>query len=114
MDFFPFGYLFQAFNDILFAIVDDLPGAGLLCPLRFLRAADGTDQLSAQRLRPLAGNQPDATGRRMKQERFTGLDLVSFSQQVIDRQPFQERCGSLFKGDSVRQKSGLIGNHVMD
>ena len=90
MDFLTVGDLFQALDDILFAIVNDLPGAGLFGAFSFLRAADGTDQLRAQRFGPLTGDEPDAAGRRMKQERLARFDLVGFPQQVIDREPFQE------------------------
>ena len=66
VDFLTVGDLFQALDDSLFAIVNDLPGAGLFGAFSFLRAADGTDQLRAQRFGPLTGDEPDAAGRRMK------------------------------------------------
>jgi hypothetical protein len=71
-----------------------------------LRAADGTDQFRAQRFRPLAGDQPDAAGRRMKQERLIGLNFVGFAQQVID-QPFQERGRRLLKEMASGKRAAL-------
>jgi hypothetical protein len=46
-----------------------------------LGIADGTDQFRAQRFRPLAGDQPDATRRGMKQELLVGFNFIGFAQQ---------------------------------
>ena len=102
LNFLTVGDRFQAFDDILFAIVNDLPGAGLFSAFGFLRAADGTDQLSAQRFGPLTGDEPDAAGRRVEQERLACFDLIGFTQQVINREPFQERRCRLLERDGVR------------
>jgi hypothetical protein len=99
------GDLLQPLNDALFTIVNHLPGAGL--QRAALLRADGADQFRAQRFRPLAGDQPDATRRGMKQELLVGLNFIGFAQQVVDRQPFQERGRRLFKEMASGSRAAL-------
>ena len=112
--FFAAGDLLQPLNNALFTIVNHLPGARLQRALRFLCISDGADQLRAQRLCPLTGDEPDATRCGMEQELLVGLNFIGFAQQVVNRQTFQERGRRLLKGDGVRQQGGFIRRNVVD
>ncbi len=50
------------------------------------------------------GDQPNPAGGGMEQEHFTRLHVVGLAQQVVHRQPFEERSGALLKAEVVRQQ----------
>ena len=91
-------------GDILFVVVDGGPCAGLFRQRGLFVGADATDQARAQRFGPLAGDQPNSAGGGMEQEHLTRLHVVGLAQQVVHRQPFEERSGALLKAEVVRQQ----------
>ncbi len=74
-----------------------------------LLRAHGADEVGAQRLRPLAGDEAHAAGRRVEEDRLAGLDRVGAPQQVLDREALQHHAGGLLEGDRVGQLHQPLG-----
>src|SRR5271169_6892831 len=110
-DFLPFGQLFHALDKILARVDDRVVAAVRLCELRLLVAADRADHRGAQRLRPLAGNQADAAGRAVEQNRLALPDLMDLADQIWRRQALKHDGGGLLIADAVRQRDQPVGGH---
>ncbi len=95
-------------------LFDGGPGAGLFRQRGLLVGTDAADQARTQRFRPLAGDQPDAAGRGMEQKHFTRLHVIGLAQQVVYRQPFEERGCTLFKAKVARQQRHAFCRDVVD
>jgi hypothetical protein len=74
----------------------------------------GADQLQAQRLGPLAGDQAHAAGGGMEQHVVAGLqafDRQRLLQQVLRRQALEHHAGGGVEGDAVGQLGHRLGRH---
>jgi len=76
--------------------------------------AGGADELEAERLRPLAGDQADAAGGGMEDNEVAGLEAFGRqrpAQQVLGRQALQHHRGAGLEGDRVGQLADGLGRH---
>ena len=78
---------------------------------RLLVRSDRADDGRPERLRPLAGDQPDAAGRRVPQDRLACLDRVGPLEQVLRGHALQHHRRSLLESDAVGQLHQLRGRH---
>ena len=76
-----------------------------------LGRADGADGGGAQVPRPLAGDEADAAGGRMQQQRRALADLVGLAQQVAHRHALQHHGGAGLVVDAVGQLDEPVGGH---
>jgi hypothetical protein len=93
---------FTAGHEILLLVEDDVVAAVGLRELGLVRAAGRADHRGAQVLRPLAGDQADAAGRGVEQDRVAGVDLVGLAQQVLCGHALEHHRRRLLVGDGVR------------
>ena len=80
----------------------------------FGRAACRADELQAQGLGPLAGDQADTPRRSVKENKVAGLQAFNrqgLLQQVLRREAFQHHGRAGVKGDVVRQLAHRFGRH---
>ena len=78
------------------------------------RTACRADELQAQRTRPLAGDQPHATGSSMEEHEVAGLqafDGQRLLQQVLRGQSFEHHAGCGVEGDAFGQPHHVLRGH---
>ena len=78
---------------------------------RFFRCADGTDNGGAQMFGPLAGDQPDTTGRRMQENDIAGLDCGAALQKIAGRHALQHHGRGLAGGNRRREFDQPMGGY---
>src|SRR5262249_57522317 len=79
--------------------------------LRLLLAPDRADDGSAQRLRPLAGDQAYPARRGVEEDCVALGDLVDLSEEVLHGQAFEHHRRSLLVRDTLRQRHKPVGRH---
>jgi len=71
--------------------------------LTFFIASHSTDHVDTERTRPLAGDQANATGGSVEQNRFAAFQRESAMEQVLHGQALQHHGSGCFKTDRVWQ-----------
>ena len=97
------GDLVDPLGEILVAIEDRVLRARLLGERGLLRRADAADHRCAQRLAPLAEDEPDAPGRGMDEDRVALFHPIGLAQQILRSQSLEHHPGGGFVGDRTRQ-----------
>ena len=79
--------------------------------LGLLVGADGADHGDAEGARPLAGDQADAAGGRVVEDRLAALQRIDLAEQVLRRHALhhQRRGGAV--GDALGQRDQHVGRH---
>jgi hypothetical protein len=106
------GDLAHALREVLGRVVDDMVAAVRPGQFALGRRPDGTDHRRPQRLRPLAGNEPDAAGRRMDQHGIPGLHAIGAAQQVGGGQTLQHHRRRGVEADLFRQAEQAVRRKV--
>ena len=86
-------------------------GPGLRREAALLRAAGGADEFDPFGLRPLAGDEADASGGRVEEDAFAPRHRSDAVEEVFDRHALQHRGGGVLEGDAVGQRADLRGGH---
>src|SRR6202790_772050 len=86
--------LLDARHEILVVVEDDMIAAVGEREVALRLGADGTDDVGAERPRPLACEQADAAGRGMDQDPMVRLGLECLVPEGPDRQPPQDQDGA--------------------
>ncbi len=95
------GDLLHAREEIVLLVVDAVRRAVRLRELALLVRPRRANRRHAERLQPLAGDEPDASGRRMKDDGVARLHLVKALDQILDGHPLEHHRGGLLGRDAV-------------
>ena len=106
------GDLLHARCEILAPVVDAVVGPVLPGEFALLGRARRPDDGGAERVAPLAQEQPDAARGGMDQDRVARLHRVGLAQQVLRRETLEHHDGADLVGDGLRQVDQQPGRHV--
>ena len=93
------GDLVHPLGEILLAIEDHVPCAGLLGQRRLFRCAYAADHGCAKRLAPLAQDEPNPAGRRVDQDRVALFDAMGLAHEILRGEALEHH-----------RRGGVIGN----
>src|SRR4029079_8418132 len=93
--------LFDAGNEILLIVEDDVLATVGERKVGLGLGANGADDVGSKRPRPLACEQPNAAGGGVDQYPMVRLDLESLVEEVPYGEPFEHQHRALLVGDMV-------------
>jgi hypothetical protein len=108
-------YLADTRHDIFGAVVDRVRRAVLFRARAFVIAAGGCDHDQAERLRPLARDQPDAAGGGMPHDRIARMETALWErapQQILHGESLEHHRGAVLEIDRVGKPHHFRGGNV--
>ncbi len=105
------GQRLDPLNEVLAGVDDRVRAAVRLRERRLLVRAHRADHRDAKRASPLAGDEADAAGGGMEQDRLASREPTRLPKQVLDRESLQhQRCGRAV-GNAIGQLDQAVRRH---